>query len=100
MACFLGGATQKWAEGIIVLALGIYLMFRPPQLSLGWTVNVLLVALVGCAALAFLPAHLFFIPGWRSPVTDDLAIAIPSTVSPQPWLTAGALVSLIAGICW
>src|SRR4051812_29107293 len=100
LACFLGGATQKWAEGIILIVLGLYLVINPPRLSLGIIVNLSLVALVAFAALSFLPHHLFFVPSWRSAVTDDLSIPIGESLTPQPWITAGALVSLIAGICW
>ncbi|HJT80191.1 MAG TPA: O-antigen ligase family protein, partial [Chthoniobacterales bacterium] len=99
-ACFVGGATQKWAEGIIVALLGAYLIVRPPQLSLGLVTNVVLVAFVLAAAVSFLPAQWFFVPAWRTAMTEDFAIKIGHSVSPQPWISAGALVSLIAGVCW
>jgi O-antigen ligase len=100
LACFLGGATEKWAEGVIVAGFGAYLIVRPPRRSLGLATNLVLVALVGVAAMAFLPAHWFFTPTWRTAITEDLGISIGTHVSSQPWITAGALVSLIAGICW
>lgn len=100
LACFLGGATQKWAEGIIVALLGVYLLIRPPRFSLGWATNLVLVGLIACAALAFLPAQWFWVPPWRTAMGEDLAISIGQSVTPQPWITIGAFVSLIAGICW
>ena len=100
LACFLGGATEKWAEGIVVAIFGIYLLVRPPRLSFGPITNFLFFGLVGCAAVSLLPAQWFYIPDWRTAVTDDLGIALAPNASPQPWITAGALVSLIAGICW
>jgi hypothetical protein len=99
-ACFLGGATQKWAEGLVLVFLGGFLLVRPPRRSLGWVINCILLGLIVAAALAFLPARWFFIPAWRIAAVEDLGIVLPGTVTPQPWLTAGALVSLIAGICW
>ena len=36
LACFLGGATEKWSEGIVVALLGFILLVNPPRLSLGW----------------------------------------------------------------
>src|SRR3954464_5249369 len=99
-ACFLGGATEKWEEGIVLVVLGAYLVINPPQLSLGLIFNLSLIALVGFAAVTFLPHHLFYIPAWRSALTDDLSISIADSVTPQPWITAGALVNLIAGVCW
>jgi O-antigen ligase len=100
LACFLGGATEKWAEGIVVAMFGVFLLVRPPRLSLGPIANFLFVALVGCAAVSLLPARWFFMPEWRTAVTEDLGITLPQSASAQPWITAGALVSLIAGICW
>jgi hypothetical protein len=100
LACFLGGATQKWAEGIVVALLGLYLVVRPPRASLGPVTNGILVAFIALVACAFLPARWFFSPAWRSAAVNDFAISLPQTVSPQPWLTAGALISLLAGISW
>ncbi len=100
LACFLGGATEKWAEGIVVAALGVLLMVNPPRFSMGWRFHILLFALVGCAGFAFLPADWFFQPAWREALTNDLGIDLPGTLSPQPWITTGALLSFLAGLCW
>ena len=100
LACFLGGATQKWSEGVIIAVLGAYLLFRPPRLSLGWPTHVVLLALIGFSAASFLPAGWFPIPAWRAALSEDLGISIGQRVTVQPWMTATALVSLVAGICW
>ena len=100
LACFLGGATQKWAEGIVLAVLGLYLVVRPPPLSLGKPINCILVAFIGLAAAAFLPAGWFFFPAWRSALLNDFSISLPQTLSAQPWITAGALISLLAGVSW
>src|SRR5438445_2139542 len=76
LASFLGGATQKWAEGIVVAVLGLYLLVRPPRASLGLATNFVFIAFVGVAALAFLPARWFFSPAWRPAVADDFAISL------------------------
>ena len=99
-ACFLGGGTQKWSEGVILVLLGFYLIIRPPRRSLGLAVNCILVMLLALAAVAFLPADWFFFPAWRRALAEDLGISLPQTVSPQPWITCGALLSLFGGICW
>ena len=31
---------------------------------------------------------------------NDFTISLPATLTPQPWITAGCLISLIAGISW
>ena len=100
LACFLGGGSQKWAEGIVVAVLGCYLLVRPPQASLGLATNCVLLAFIALATIAFLPADWFFLPAWRQAVVNDLGIPLPPTVTPQPWITAGCLTSLIAGIAW
>jgi O-antigen ligase len=100
IACFLGGATAKWGEGIVVALLGIFLIFRPPRYSLGPAVNLVFLAFLLWAAVAFLPAAWFFKPAWRTALTDDFGILLPTTLSPQPWITLTCWFSLLAGICW
>lgn len=100
IACFLGGATEKWAEGIVVALLGLLLLFNPPRYSLGRAVNLVLLALVGCAALAYLPASWFWQPEWRQALADDFGMEVASTLSPQPWITTTCLLSFIAGLSW
>jgi hypothetical protein len=100
LACFLGGASAKWAEGLIVMLLGLLLMLNPPRYSLGPALHAVLLGLVACAGIAFLPASWFSQPEWRSALTNDFGIALPATLSPQPWITATQLVSFFAGLCW
>ena len=100
LACFLGGATQKWAEGIVVALFGLLLLANPPRFSLGPWVNGIVVALVALAATAFLPASWFFQPAWRQALTADFGIALPSTLSAQPWISLSCWLSFIAGLCW
>ena len=100
LACVLAGGTQKWAEGVVVALLGAALIVRPPRVSLGGAINFLLVALIGLAAVGFVPARWFYFPQWRVTVVNDLKIVLPATVSPQPWITATWLISLIAGVAW
>ncbi len=100
LACFLGGATEKWAEGAIVALLGLLLLVNPPRFSLGWMLNAICLGLAASAALAFLPARFVRTPAWRTALTDDFGIALPASITPQPWITLGAFLSLIAGLCW
>ena len=100
LAVFLGGATSKWAEGIIVAFFGAFLVFQPPRRSLGWKINATFLAFALCALVSFLPQTWFFTPDWRTALTNDFGIALPATITPQPWLTAGCFSSLVAGLCW
>ena len=99
-AVFLGGATSKWAEGIVVALLGLFLIFQPPRRSLGWKINTVFVAFALCGLVSFLPQAWFFTPDWRTALQNDFGITLPTTVTPQPWITLGCFASLVAALCW
>jgi O-antigen ligase len=99
-AVFLGGGTAKWAEGIVVALLGVFLIFQPPKRSLGWATNLVFLAFAVCALVGFLPHTWFFVPQWRTAMTQDLGIVLPETLSPQPWISGVCFLSLFAGMCW
>jgi O-antigen ligase len=99
-ACFLGGSTMKWAEGLIVALLGAFLIFQPPRRSLGWLINATFIAFALCALISYLPQSWFLTPAWRKTLTGEFGIALSNSVTPQPWLTAGCFASLIAALCW
>ena len=100
LACFLGGATEKWGEGIVVGLLGLILLTGPPRFSLGRGLNWILLVITLCAAAAFLPASWFFHPAWRLALENDFGISLPGTLSPQPWISLGCFVSFLAGLGW
>src|SRR3954462_11353514 len=100
LACFLGGATVKWSEGIVVALFGVILLIHPPKVSLGWALNGILLALLACAATAFLPANWFLQPAWRTALVEDFGVALPGTLSPQPWISLGCFLSFVAGTSW
>lgn len=100
LACFLGGATQKWNEGIVLALLGLILLVNPPRFTLGPALNAILFALLACTATAFLPARWFLQPAWRLVLTSDFDIALPATLSPQPWISLGCFISFLAALSW
>src|SRR6266481_2121005 len=100
LASFLGGATQKWEEGLVITLLALCLVVRPPPFSLGTLTNLVFLTLFILAAVAFLPARWFFQPEWRAAFVNDLGIQLPSTLTPQPWITLSYLVSFAAGLSW
>jgi O-antigen ligase len=100
LACFLAGATEKWEEGVVTTVLGFCLLVRPPRFSLGPIMNLVLCTLFVLAAVALLPAHWFFQPEWRASLVNNLPIQLPSTLTPQPWITLVYLVSFAAGLSW
>ncbi len=100
LAPFPCGSTVPWAQGIVLALLGLLLVIRPPRHSLGLGMNLLFGAFLALALGAFLPAHWFGMAEWRSHGAPAVALALPSTLTPQPWLTAEAIVLLIAGMAW
>ena len=84
----------------MLLALGGVLVARPPRESPGRGVNLVLGALLLLALTAFLPARWFSVPAWRTAMGEDFGVALPGTLSPQPWLTAESLVVFAAGLGW
>lgn len=101
LAVALGGATNRPSQGAILLALGALLLWRPPARSPGWTLDGVAAALVALAVLPLaLPARWFPGAAWRAVLADDLGVALPGTLSPQPWLTVEGIVLLLAGLGW
>jgi O-antigen ligase len=100
LACFLGGATQKWEEGVVITVLAFCLLVRPPRFSLGAITNLVLFTLFILGAVALLPAHWFSQPEWRAAFVNNFARQLPSTLTLQPWVTLGDLVSFAAGLSW
>src|SRR5437016_3977794 len=80
--------------------LGLYLLANPPRFSLGLALNLVLLALLISAVVAFLPASWFFQPSWRASYVNDLGISLPTTLSAQPWMALTCLLSLVAGLSW
>ena len=100
LACFLGGATEKWSEGIVVALFGAILLIHPPKVSSGPALNLIFLALLACAATAFLPADWFLQPAWRIALVEDFGVNLPGTLSPQPWITLGCFLSFLAALSW
>jgi len=100
LACFLGGSTLKWSEGIVVALFGLLLLVHPPRVSLAWAINGIVLAFLLFAATAFLPATWFLQPAWRTALVEDFGVRLPNLLSPQPWISLGCLISLLAALCW
>jgi hypothetical protein len=67
---------SKWEEGIVITVLAICLLVRPPRFSLGVPTNLVLLALLILAAVAFFPASWFFQPEWRAALVNDFGIQL------------------------
>jgi tetratricopeptide (TPR) repeat protein len=98
-AAFLGGATAYWSRGLTVALIGLAMVVRPPERSLGRWWNIVLLALLIWSVVPLLPLPWLGLaePGWRE-ILRDYAPDLPRTISPQPWLAAEGWLSLLAGI--
>jgi len=99
LAAFLGGSTELWSEGIILLLLAALIALHPPR-ALGFRYFLwAMLFLVILASTAILPAGWFGIPGWRHEMVR-YGIPLTGMLSPQPRASAHSMVLLLAGIAW
>lgn len=96
----LGGATALWAQAALVGGTAAFFLCAPPRESLGKVWNTIFLALAALALTAFLPAAWFPTPDWRRALVENYGIALPATLSPQPWLSAEAGGLFLAGLGW
>lgn len=96
----LGGATERWSQGIALTLVGASLAATPPRAGAGRWMHAILGGLVLLAAAAFLPESWFPATAWRVGLEEDLAAPLPWTRSPQPWLTAENLGLFLGGLAW
>jgi len=94
-----GGGTTPTAQTAILGAMGALFFFAPASHRLPRGFGWLAVAWLALAAAAFLPASWFAMPEWRVRFSAA-GVVFPSTLTPQPALTAHALVWLLAGLAW
>ena len=100
LAPLLGGSTQPWSEGVVLFLLGILIFLAPPVSTGSRRLLAILAGLIVAGAIGFLPAAWFGMPEWRLELTGRLGMDLPSTLSPQPWMTLDCLILLVAGVSW
>ena len=98
LAPTLAGSTTHSAKSVTAIAVGALFVLLPPRRSLP-TLSIIMVAIIAVALTAFLPAHLFGSPPWRSDLSK-LGVKFPATLSPQPWLTLESTCLLALGLTW
>lgn len=97
---FLGGATEPWAQGGILVLLGLLFLIAPPRGSESRALTVALLVLFAWALTTFLPARWFYFPAWRTGAIENFSLSLSPCVSPQPWITAESIVLFAAGVAW
>jgi O-antigen ligase len=99
LAPALAGATELWAMAALMALTALLFLIAPPRRSLPLYPTLLFVSLFLLSLSAFLPASLFPLPAWRLDLMK-LGADLPSTRSPQPWLTLQWCWLLLLGILW
>src|SRR4026208_1250832 len=66
LASFLGGATQRGGEAIVIGGFALLLLAYPPRASLGPALNTLALVFLAFAAAAFFPSCWVALADWRA----------------------------------
>jgi len=100
LAPLLGGLTQLWAQGTLLVLTGLLFLARPPRRSLGLAANVVFLLLIAVALSAFLPAAWFGVPEWRRTLMEEFPGQFPGTRTPQPWITLENSLLFLTALLW
>lgn len=94
-----GGTTTPLAQVVILAGLGLLWLIAPARRAPGRGFAVCAFGLLALGTLAWLPATWFATESWRRGL-GAVGIPLPLTLSPQPWLTAEAMLWLVMGLAW
>ena len=94
-----GGGTTQEAQVVILAGIGALLVLAPAPQFPPRLFSALAAAWLILASTAWWPSAWFSTTAWRASVTEA-GINLPSTLSPQPQLSAEAFGWLFAGLAW
>ena len=78
---------------------GVIFVIFPPRRALPLFPTVAMAGILLLAALAFLPANWAALPSWRLELTN-LGLVLPSTRTPQPWISFQWIGLLLLTLSW
>lgn len=95
----LGGATELWAQAMVVLGIAGLMLWTPPRAAIPKPLAAILGGLVLLAGVAFLPAQWFPKLPFRTSIADMHNVPLAETWSMQPWQTLeqGVLLAAVVG---
>ncbi len=96
----LGGGTSLAIKSLIFLALGLFILYRPPQTVSFREIDVFVIALVVLSWVQFLPKSFFAEATWASKLCEDYGIRLSPTVSVQVWVSLESYLSLLAALAF
>ena len=86
---------------LLTLFTGAGLLLAPPKCQLPPFLRWCFLLCVVASAFSLLPAGWFGdLPKWRRSLVDDWGIPLTNSLSPQPALSLGGLLTLITAGCW
>ena len=94
-----GGTTTTAAQSAILVGLGLLWLFAPARRTPGRGFVICACGLIALAGLAWLPVGWFAVEPWRHGLLA-VGVTLPATLSPQPWLSAEAMLWLVMGLGW
>ncbi|MDR3406318.1 MAG: O-antigen ligase family protein [Chthoniobacter sp.] len=97
IAC--GGTTTRPVQVFILAGLGVLWLLAPARRAPDRGLLICGGGLLVLAAMAWLPASWFAVEPWRHGL-QSIGIPLPATLSPQPCLSAEALLWLLVGLAW
>jgi O-antigen ligase/tetratricopeptide (TPR) repeat protein len=99
-ACMLN-AGSAISLALLTLFTGAGLLLAPPKCQLPAFLRWCFLLCVVASAFSLLPASWFGeLPKWRQSLVDDWGIPLTNSLSPQPALSLGGLLTLVTAGCW
>lgn len=100
IACMLN-AGSAISLALLTLFTGAGLLLAPPKGQLPSFLRWCFFLCVVASAFSLLPANWFGdLPKWRRSLVDDWGIPLSDSLSPQPALSLGGLLTLVTAGCW
>ncbi|MBE7496418.1 MAG: O-antigen ligase family protein [Verrucomicrobiaceae bacterium] len=100
LVILLGAGREAWSKGLAALLLGALMIAFPMRRRLPRIPLLGLLAVALAPGLAFLPKAFQGVAAWRETLEQSQGLALPSTVTPQPWVTLEAWLQLALCAAW
>ncbi len=100
LAPALGGSTSLWAKALLFLLAGFLIFAHPSRNRLPKPLLLVFGSLIFLGLLGFLPAGLFGDFPWRQQLVTTYETPLPSTLSPQPFVTLESFLLMVGSLFW
>ena len=87
LLCFLGTGRSPWAYGLAAAVIGVLALAAPPKGRVPFSLLAAAGVIGLFTLLPMIPLPWPHLPAWRTALTNDFQVALPSTWSIQPLIT-------------